>query len=315
MIHTHESFPRIPAAPGIVLLTLLGAVLAHGGTGSSGLTFLKLGVSGRSVAMGDAMSASVNGAAATHYNPAGLGGREGTGNAELLFMHKEWIQDTRTEFLGACVGISDPVSLGFSVNTTTISGIELRTRPGPAEGTFTSRYLAVGVSGAYRVSETLSAGMSTRFLYEKILVDDASGIGVDLGLQYVTPLEGLSVGMVIANLGAMGNLRNESSRLPALMRAGGAFTLPVTALHGDFLIAADGLFIFPESRALLNAGAELSVEGIFMARAGYQAGSEGRGLSLGGGIRHGVLSLDYAFSRLNGDLGNGHTISLGVSFQ
>jgi len=50
------------------------------------------------------------------------------------------------------------------------------------------------------------------------------------------------------------------------------------------------------------------------ARAGYQAGSEGRGLSLGGGITHGMFSLDYAFSRLNGDLGNGHTISIGASF-
>jgi len=279
------------------------------------MTFLKLGVSGRSVAMGDAMAASVNGAAASHYNPAGLLAREGPGDAELLFMHKEWIQDTRTEFLGARVGISDPVALGFSVNTTTISDIELRTRPGPAEGTFTSRYLAVGVSGAYRVSETVSAGITTRLLYEKILVDDASGIGFDLGMQYATPLEGLSVGMVIANIGAMGNLRNEASRLPTLMRAGGAFALPVTSLHGEFLLAADGLFIFPESRALLNAGAELSVESIFMARAGYQAGSEGRGLSLGAGIRQGMFFLDYAFSRLNGDLGNGHTISLAVSFQ
>ncbi len=315
MIHTHAISLRSSAAPRVVLLTLFVAVLAHGGTGSSGLTFLKLGVSGRSVAMGDAMAASVNGAAASHYNPAGLLPREGAENAELLFMHKEWIQDTRTEFLGARVSISDPVALGFSVNTTTIADIELRTRPGPAEGTFTSRYLAVGVSGAYRVSESVSAGITTRLLYEKILVDDASGIGIDLGLQYATPLEGLSVGMVLANIGTMGDLRNESSRLPALLRGGGAFTLPVTSLHGELLLAADGLYIFPESRALLNAGAELSVEGIFMARAGYQAGSEGRGLSLGGGIRHGIFSLDYAFSRLNGDLGNGHTISLGIFFQ
>jgi hypothetical protein len=86
-------------------------------------------------------------------------------------------------------------------------------------------------------------------------------------------------------------------------------------VRGELLLAADGLFIFPESRMLLNAGAELAVEGIFMARAGYQAGSEGRGLSLGGGIRHGIFALDYAFSRLSGDLGNGHTISLSVALQ
>jgi hypothetical protein len=312
MIHTPVISPRISAATCGVLLSMVVAAFAYGGTGSSGMAFLKLGVSGRSVAMGDAMAASVSGAAATHFNPAGLMSRDAAENADLLFMHKEWIQDTRTEFLGARVGISDPVALGFSVNTTTVSDIELRTRPGPAEGTFTSRYLAVGVSGAYRISDAVSAGITTRFLYEEILVDDASGIGIDLGLQYATPVEGLSVGVVLANLGTMGNLRNEPSQLPTLMRAGGAFTLPVEALHGALILAADGLFMFPESRSLLNAGAELAVEGIFMARAGYQAGSEGRGLSLGGGIRHGIFALDYAFSRLNGNLGSGHTISMAV---
>ncbi len=99
------------------------------------------------------------------------------------------------------------------------------------------------------------------------------------------------------------------------MRAGGAYAFAIAALNGELLLAADGLSIFPESRPLLNAGVELDVEGIFMVRAGYQAGSEGRGLSLGGGIRHGIFALDYAFSRLNGELGNGHTISLGVFLQ
>jgi len=308
-------FARTSAPIGVLLLTLVVSVIARGGTGSSGLTFLKLGVSGRSVAMGDAMAASVSGAAATHYNPAGLLPRDGAGNAEMIFMHKEWIQDTRTEFLGARVSVSDPLALGFSVNTTTVSDIELRTRPGPAEGTFTSRSLALGVSGAYRVAEGVSAGITARYLYEKILVDDASGFGIDLGMQYQTPLEGLSAGVALANLGTMGDLRNEPSRLPALLRGGAAFALPVASLHGALLLAIDGLFIFPESRSLLNAGTELSVEGIFMVRAGYQAGSEGRGLSLGGGVRHGIFALDYAFSRLSGDLGNGHTISLSVFLQ
>jgi hypothetical protein len=304
------------SAPAItLLLTLIATAFANGGTGSAGLAFLKLGISGRSVAMGDATAASVNGAAATHYNPAGILPDSTAGNAELLFMHKEWIQDTRTEFLGARVSVSDLFALGFSVNTTTVSGIDIRTRPGPAEGTFTSRYLALGLSGAYRIGGGVSAGITARFLYEKILVDDASGLGVDFGMQYETPLEGLSVGMALANIGAMGNLRNEPSRLPALLRTGAAFALPVASVRGQLILAADGLFVFPESRTLLNAGAELAIEGIFAARAGYQAGSEGRGLSLGGGIRHGIFALDYAFSRLSGDLGNGHTISLGVSLQ
>ena len=168
--------------------------------GQSGMAFLKLGISGRGVAMGDAMSAIVTGAAATHFNPAGLvPGSSSSASSELMFMHKEWIQDTRTEFLGAAILLDDVSSLGGAITTTTVSDIEVRLRPGPAEGTFTARDFAAGISYARLISPEIRVGLTGKFLYQKIYVDDALGFAVDFGGIWATPVENLTVGAAVAN--------------------------------------------------------------------------------------------------------------------
>ena len=66
----------------IPAVLVAGTASLFGQPGQSGLAFLKLGVSGRGVAMGDALSALITGAAANYYNPAGLLAPTG---AELMF--------------------------------------------------------------------------------------------------------------------------------------------------------------------------------------------------------------------------------------
>lgn len=300
------------AAAAAFVVAFSPAAVAEGG--ASGMAFLKLGVSARGVAMGDAMTALASGAGATYYNPAGmLADRDSSRTADILVMHKEWIQDTRTEFLGAALDLGGEHAIGFSLNTTTVSDIEIRTRPGEPEGTFSTRSLAVGASYARRISDDLRLGISARFLYEQILVDEASGFGGDIGVQYDTPVQGLTAGVTLANIGAMSALRTESTRLPLLVRAGAAYPIALSSLDARLLVAADLLHLFREEKTLAAFGAEVLFAQTVTARAGYQAGSDGRGLSLGGGVRYKLFSFDYAFSRLAGELGNGHTLALSIN--
>ena len=294
-----------------LLAVAVPEVLAGGG---SGMAFLKLGVSSQGVAMGDAMSATAAGAGATYYNPAGMLVTGGPASAPtLLVMHKEWIQDTRTQFIGTAFSIGEGHALGFSVNTTTVSGIEIRTRPGEAQGTFNARDMALGVSYAHAIAEHIRAGISVRYLYEQILVDDAAGIAGDVGVQVDTPIEGLVAGAAIANIGSMNAMRNEAVRLPLLARFGAAYPVDLPSMDVRVLFAADGLHLFREERTLAAVGTEITFASTVAFRAGYQSGSEGRGLSLGGGVRYGIFSLDYAYSKLATALGNGHTIALGLA--
>jgi hypothetical protein len=302
----------VPAVTCVLAVSLLLPVQATAGAGASGMAFLKLGVSSQGVAMGDAMAASAAGAAATYYNPAGVLSRT-PASPSLMVMHKEWIQDTRTQFIGTAFGIGENDAMGVSVNTTTVSDIEIRTRPGEAQGTFNARDLAVGVSYAHAFDDHIRAGITVRYLYEQILVDDASGFAGDIGVQVATPVEGLVAGLTIANIGSMNAMRDEAIRLPLLARAGVAYPLALPDLDARVTIAVDGVHLFREERTIGAVGAELTFASLVAVRGGYQAGSEGRGLSLGGGVRYGIVSVDYAYSKLASALGNGHTIAIGLS--
>ncbi|MBI4535039.1 MAG: PorV/PorQ family protein [Ignavibacteriae bacterium] len=298
----------------LILVALLNFVVRdemYGQAGKAGLSFLKLGISGRGISMGDAMSAHVTGAAATHYNPAGV--LVGTTPAQLMIMHKEWIQDTRTEFLGASARLGETDAIGISLNSTTVSDIEIRTRPGTPEGTFTARNYSLGASYARQFSDDLQIGITAKFLHEKILIDEASGFGFDVGVQYKTTISNLSIGVVVSNLGSMSALRNVKTKLPTLTRIGSAYSTDIEEISSQLTVATDFLHIFPGARSYLNSGAELVFDNIVAARAGYQFGSKGRGFTAGVGVQHGIIALDYAYSPLSLDLGNSHTVSVSLN--
>ena len=282
--------------------------------GSSGLAFLKLGVAGRGVAMADAMAASTSGVSSLYYNPAGLLEQSAAGpSTRFMFTHKEWIQDTRLEFLGGTARLGENGGLGAYITSTSISDIEIRTVPGQPEGTFSASNMAIGLSYAHRLTETIRAGITVKYLYEKMLVDNASGFAVDLGVQTDTPLENLVIGAAVQNLGGMSPLREQSTALPAMARLGGAYSMELSEGLYSFLGAADGVYNFPENRASLNLGAEALFHHIAAVRVGYTFGSEARGISAGVGIMYGIFGLDYAYSPLSSDLGNAHTISIAVN--
>jgi len=297
----------------IVAVLILGTpVSLRAQAGSSGMAFLKLGPSARGTAMGDATSAWVTGAEAVYYNPAGLLSEHGS--AQLMLAHREWIQDTRMEYLASAIPIGDASAIGFSVSSLSVSDIEIRTTPGPPDATFTARNLSLGASYALQLGEDLRAGTTAKFLYEKILVDEASGFAFDLGAQWKVPSSNVSVGAMLANLGNMSSLRSDRTKLPALFRVGPASTFQLESFHSEALVAADLLYVIPDSRAYLNIGGEFVYDGTVAVRSGYQIGSGARGYTGGIGLRYGVIQVDYAYVPLSHDLGDTHTIGILLRF-
>jgi hypothetical protein len=262
--------------------------------------------------MGDAGAASASLASAAYYNPAGLLSR--TEVSQVLFTHRSWIEGTAFDHLAASIALSAADAIGVSVTSISVPDVELRLRPGEPDGTFTARNFAGSISFAHGFSEDLSAGLSAKLLYEKILIDDATGLGVDLGLRYATGIDHLTLGMALANIGSMSSLRSEASPLPLLLRAGGALDLELAGGDLDGPVVADVVKVFKETDPLLDLGGELFWNALVGIRGGYQFGSAGRGLTAGLGIRYGSLSFDYAFSRLAVGLGDGHSFTLLLSY-
>ena len=227
-------------------------------------------------------------------------------------MHKEWFVDTRMQFLGASASLAENSALGFSLTHLTISDIEIRTKPGPLNETFTGRDLSVGISYAQRISSELTLGLTAKYLLEKIFVDNSSGIAFDIGGKWVTPIENLAVSAVVANIGSMNVLRNEKPRLPTLGRIGAAYANNISSLQSAYLLAVDIEQDFPASQSYAKFGGEIVYQDLLAVRAGYFAGADARGISAGMGVVYSLFSFDYAFAPLLADLGNTHTLSLSI---
>ena len=278
--------------------------------GQTGFTFLKLGVGARSLAMGEASITLSSDPSGTYYNPATL---SLAARPQLLLMHKAWVQDITTEYVAAATYLGD-LAVAVSINSMNINNIELRDQPGPSQGTFDAHDVALGFSVAYKVDSTLSAGLTTKYLYEKILVQEASGVGFDFGLLYLTPWN-IRVGAAFCNVGSVNALDVESSQLPKLIRVGASYVHPLESIDGSFSVASDVVVSGSEDKNHVNFGSELNYHRAFAVRAGYQTGYDARGITAGVGIQNGIFRFDYAFIPTRYDLGSTHTFSVGIEFQ
>jgi hypothetical protein len=286
---------------------------APGQVGSTGMSFLKLGTDARSAGLSGSTVAIASGAAASTQNPAGLASApDSQKTLDLLFTHREWIQDTRIEYLAVRIGLGGTHALGVSLSSLSTSDIEIRERPGPAQGTFTARNASLGVSYG-RAFGDVAIGITAKLLYEKILVDDATGFAVDLGGKW-SPLPRLVLGAAVQHLGGMSALREDATALPTTLRLGPSYSLRWEEPRLDILLAGDAAYIPEEGEPYASLGGEFTYDGLLAARLGYQFGSAGRGFSAGAGFRYGLFLLDYAYAPIDSDLGNTHTITVGLMF-
>jgi hypothetical protein len=294
----------------LIGIFLSGGLMFAQSAGNSGLSFLKFGFGARNIAMADAGTAASNDLTALYYNSAKLTMND---KSEIIIMHSEWIQDVRSEMLGVksfLFGI--PFALGF--NVTNVSDIEIRTKPGEAESKFNANYFFSSISTAFNLSNEISAGISGKYLYEGLLSDEATGFGVDLGINYLTPIENLSASAVVKNLGSMNALKNEKTKLPSEFRIGGAYNFYLAENKFDVVSVLELQKYLETDDIHFNIGCEVFYDKLIALRAGYQTGYESRGFTAGLGLRWGNLGFDYAFLPFSFGLGNASLFSLQFKF-
>jgi hypothetical protein len=287
----------------LILLILLSTQLSAQ-VGTSGLSFLKIGVSARSIAMGDVTPLDKSDPSSIYYNPATMSLSD---NSQLMLMHREWVGDTRTEYLGAFVPWGK-FRFGIALNLTSVDNLEIRTAPGASQGIFSTRNSAIGLSASYDF-ENLLIGLTGKFLYEKILIDEASGYGLDFGAIYKTPWA-VQLGLSINNIGSMNALRYESSTLPTLIRFGGSKIFNFETINSSVTPAAEIVSVFKEHKTHLQIGSEFCYQNMFSLRTGVQTGYKAKFFSTGVGFKYNIFAIDYAFVPWIYDFGTTHTISV-----
>jgi len=277
--------------------------------GESGLAFLKYGFGARNIAMGDLGVVSANNVTALNYNPALLTDIE---FPQLAFSHNSLFQDLSSEVIGVKF---DAFGLPFAIgaNTTNISNIEIRNRPGEAEGKFNAHYFFGSISSAYKFNSDFSVGATIKYLYESFYSDEASGLAFDFGLSYKNLIDGLTLGASYKNLGSMNSLRTQSTELPQDLSLGAAYELYFGNLR---LTAIGGVKNYlQEEKSHSHVGGEFSYKENFFVRIGYVSGYDAKNLSTGFGVIWNNLNIDYAYVPIKFGLGDSHIISLIYSFD
>ncbi len=302
-------FIKILSAPLLFYIILFAKDISaqNDGAANTGLSFLKFGAGARAIAMGDAYSSVADDATAFIYNPARL--NFGI-KSNLTLMHNISAQDLSTDFIAIKYPLSDKFSMGVGFFTTSVTGIQIRNIPGAAIDNFDSRNLSTGVSFGYKITPNFSAGITGKFLFEKIYVDDASGFAFDFGTNYSK--NNLNLAVVVSNVGSMSELKAVSSELPALIRFGGSYKN--SNKEFSYNLALEGFKVFDGGMFHVYTGGEAGYKEFVFLRLGYQSGYENRGLTTGVGFKYKTLSLDYAFIPSVSDFGTGNTISLGINF-
>ena len=315
--------------PVVLLLAALGGAGAEGQTrtksGTTSAQFLKIGVHARVLAMGEASAASATDISAIHFNPAGL---SRFAVQEAVFSQVQWLAGTRLFHLAA--GWRVGASGVLAVQATTLDYGEMVVRTETHEdGTgeiFTAQDLSIGLAYAHNMTATVSMGAQLKLLSSRIWQMSSRAVAIDVGIVFLTPLEGLRLGMAITNFGTDMRLagRNvsfqESSgsggdgQVPAAYELG-SWPLPLTfriGLSGEIQRsgnlglswAIDGLH--PRDYGeYIDIGAELDFRHRLFLRTGVHglllAGGEGGRWALGAGLRHAFsptlrLKIDYAWA-------------------
>ncbi|MCX6150162.1 MAG: PorV/PorQ family protein [Ignavibacteriales bacterium] len=295
-----------------VCLIIISSTFYAQGAGNDGLSFLKFGFGARNIAMGEIGVVNSNDVTALNYNPALLSNFK---SSEIVFTHNEWIQDVRSELLGASFkAFNLPFAVGL--NTTTVSDIESRTKPGEPLSKFSANYFNGSLSTGFEIINDISFGMTIKYLYEGMLSDEATGWGFDFGAFYKSPVEGLVFGAAIKNLGSMNELRHDATKLPTEFSVGSLYSTPVENLKSLVTVGAEYQKYTRESGNHINVGGEFSYDNLIAIRLGYRIQSEddARNISAGLGLMWGSLNFDYAFVPFKYNLGIAHTISIKFIF-
>ena len=283
-----------------------GVALAQGNSTAS--SHLSMPFSARSAALGKATVADNGFLSSWLVNPANLGT---TGQVSILLTHSQWIQDVQTQHIGTQVPLAFG-TIGFLVSSTSVSGIEIRETPGPPIGTFTAHFASFQAGFARKIQESIVAGISLKYVYEKIYVDEATGFGFDVGLTYLTPVQGLAVGLAVTNVGELGKFRSDPSRLPGAARFGGRYLISYDDFEfGLHAAIANDLHLGTTHG---HVGVESWYQRTVALRVGYESGFETHGISGGLGVRYSLVSLDYAYVPFSLGLGSAHLFSIGFQF-
>jgi hypothetical protein len=305
--------------------------------------FIAIGVGGRALGLGGAYAALAHDVTAGYWNPAGLSAMI---YPQITLMHDERFgglinYDYAAFALPAGTSSSLAISLirlGVDdIPNTQNAGIDASGNPLPAgqlQGLagfdqsrityFNAADWAFYLSYAKSASDQFSYGANIKFIRRELGTASATGVGFDLGVQYLVTerfLLGANAQDVTTTLVAWNTGTNEL--ITPTLKTGSAYLIDI--FGGRLTPAFDIDFRFEGRRSASNAhlgnvsmdfhsGMEFDFRNLVAVRAGY---SDIGSLNFGTGIHLPKFDIDYTFAKFDqtDQLDNTHRISLTFTLE
>jgi len=170
--------------------------------GASG-EFLLLGAGARGQALGGAYAALATDITAMYYNPAGLAQLARPG---VMFSANSYIAETNYAWAGLAFPLGGGVrSVGFSLGSFGFSNQKVYTleEPDGSDETYSVRQTFLSATLAQNFSDRFAAGLSLKFINDRLGSATASGVAVDFGTNFHASVGArpIRASFVIQNLG------------------------------------------------------------------------------------------------------------------
>jgi tetratricopeptide (TPR) repeat protein len=276
---------------------------------SSGGLWLNVQSDPRAVAMAGAGNAVATELPSLESNPAGLSALQGL---QANLAHNFWVLDLSQEHLAAGLPLGPGMGSALSLDYMDLGSVDsygIGTNGQPVSlGTLHPYAFDLSLGLGKDVGQGLSLGASLKLLGEHL--DSSSGYAgaLDLGCQWLTPLQGLDLGLSMRNLGT----QLEGASLPLNVDGGFSYAIPMGMPKAALALMADlSTGLVDNQGPVFSLGEEFSPTRLLALRAGYQFGNTQlpSGFTAGLGLRQGWFRLDYAYDA-RGSLGGAQQLAL-----
>jgi hypothetical protein len=172
--------------------------------GTTSAEFLLLGAGARGTALGSSFAAIATDVSALYYNPAGVAMLERPG---LMIGTYDYVASTRYSWGGVAFPFSGGSrTIGFQLGTFGFKDQPIYTeaQPNGTGGTYSVNQTFVGATFAQNFSDRFSAGLTGKYVNDRLGTVSGSAFAVDFGTSFHASLNNHPVkfSFVLANLGS-----------------------------------------------------------------------------------------------------------------
>lgn len=311
---------RAAARIGLLFLLGISALLTAGEQARFAGSFLRLGTTARSQAMGGAFTAELDRSFTAYHNPAGVAFLE---SRRIGFTHHFLPLNRRLSATSFATGLAPTAGLGVAWVSAGVDRIDGRNDAGEHTQYLSTREDAIYFSFAQRLNPRFSLGVSVKILYQQLPLNSSQvggkGVGFDVGLMF-RPERGAVLALMAQDLGSnyqwktdkvldKGGIYRES--FPTRYRLGTAFD------YRDVRVVAD-LGLVRGAREVLGYSLRVGTEYRYREHYYLRGGFGNARLAFGGGINWSFRDrndavLDYAFV-LEAPAGGAHVFTYAWRF-